>query len=153
MPDPPFPKVEVTSASGSTEIHPALPGTPEYEQYLHDQRQHRRELAMALQRFCVNYGIVAWHAPGEEAQTQPPEGWAIPSILEEYGVENLSGPDHRAQYLLYEIIMTDEDLTLIEQVIMPEEEVSKEDVVAALAPFVSTTTDVPSSTLKKVEGK
>ncbi len=143
MPAPPLPRVEVKSASGTNvETHIALPGTPEHDAYLKAKAEHTAELGMALQRFTVHYGIVAWRlAPGEPVQVDPPEDWVLPQALVDYDVAVLAGPERRAQYILYVLILTDEDLDLVEATLLPTEEVGREEVAAALAPFASTMAD------------
>ncbi len=147
MPDPPLPRVEVTSASGdSKETHIALPGTPEHDAYMQAKEAHRREFGLALQRFTITYGVVAWRfAPGEPAQVDPPDGWEIPDTLRDYGVKQLTGPDYRAQYILYELILTDKDLVKVEMATIPSAPVTQEDVAAAIAPFASSMGESPSS--------
>jgi hypothetical protein len=148
IPAPPLPRVEVKSASGdSVETHLALPGTPEHDAYMQAKKDHKREFGLALQRFTITYGVVAWRpAPGEPVQTVPPADWEFPPTLREYGVEPLDGPDYRAQYILYELVLTDEDLINVEAAILPSPPVTKEDVTAALAPFDLSTEGSPSST-------
>lgn len=144
MPEPPMPKVTVSSAAGGPEVHDALPSTPEYEAYKEAHQKYRRELGLALERFSYNYGIIEWSwppedpAPGEHVWvSEPPEDWRLPAILKEYGVEELKGPDRRAQYILYELLLTDVDTKKVERLLFPTELLTKEDILAALAPFGS----------------
>lgn len=147
MPEPPAPRVEVHSSAGGSEFHTALPGTPEYEEYVKARKEYKTELGLALQRFTVAYGTVAWElVPGEVAQTEPPDGWDIPQVLKEYGDVLLDGPDRRGQYILYELILTDKDLEAVEAIYFPEPPITKEDIAAAIAPFESSTKGDQSST-------
>ncbi|NIN66274.1 MAG: hypothetical protein GTO63_16595 [Anaerolineae bacterium] len=74
-------------------------------------------------------------------QVDPPEDWVLPQALVDYDVAVLAGPERRAQYILYVLILTDEDLDLVEATLLPTEEVGREEVAAALAPFASTMAD------------
>ncbi len=157
LPDPPFPQVTVESAAGGPEKHPALPETPEYKAWVIAKEKHRRELGLALERFTFNYGVVAWRfpailAPGEPTEegkdvegvvtygewlTSPPDEWYLDDTLQDYGIKALKGPDRRAQYILYELILNDRDSAAVEEVVIQPDPLGKEEVLAALAPFVS----------------
>lgn len=119
-----------------------MPGTEEHEEYRLAMQRYRRELALALSKFYMNYGIVEWHLP-EEAEDEPwhsmpPDDWEIPQAMRLYGIETASDPaDRRAQYIQYELILTDADQDMVDQVHTPTMPLTKEEILAALAPFGS----------------
>lgn len=165
LPEPPVPRVAVTSAAGGKEEHIALEGTPEFDAYVIAQRKWRYAIATALQSFIMNYGVVEWRwpaqiAPGEEAfdvdvvwESKPPIDWSVPSVMERYGLSSTDEQERRAQYIMHELITTEADQDALEALLLPMQPLTKEEVMAALSPFESSATVDLSSILRQLQSR
>jgi len=135
--------VTIESAAGSEESKPALPGSPEFAEYRNQMREYRKQLTLLTMQFYLNYGIVSWRRPGDDAswQTQPPEDWELDPVLAMYG-EKISNDaaERRYQYITYELLLNDADSDIVEEAVgVKTQPVTKEEVTAATTPFESGT--------------
>jgi hypothetical protein len=151
---PKYPFKELKSAAGGSETAPALEDTPEFLEYQDSMDQYRIDQSRLMREFEYNYGIVGWKDPEEEKwHKEPPEDWTVPEGLRRYGVETSKDPtEFRAQYINYELILTDADRVLVESAIGVGP-VSKEDIEAALVPFVSPESTESSGSPSKISQK
>lgn len=111
IPEPDFPMVDVSSAAGGAEEHPALQGTEEYVEYQRKMRAYRGELGNAIMDFKLNYGIVAWSWDnGETWHQNPSDDWEVHPALKYWGVETPTNMyEKRVLYIRNELILCEAD--------------------------------------------
>jgi hypothetical protein len=120
IPEPDFPMVDVESAAGGSERHPALQDTDEFVRYQKEMRQYRKEIGEAIMDFKLNSGVLAWSwDEGETWHEDVPNDWTLPWGLRKYypgGVPS-DAYDRRALYIRTEIIVSDADDDLVGNII------------------------------------
>lgn len=155
LPPPPiYPKIELSSKAtpDAVEKRPALPDTPEYQEYRRKQREWERHQNRVYMDFSLDYGIVAWQFPGDdEWHSTPPKDWEVDPIVASWGLHEVNSND-RVAYIKQEIITTDADAFKIDRVTEQQAPISQEEVDAAMVPFDSNDSDDQSSD-QKVDGE
>lgn len=142
FPPPPRPKVTLIGADGHEEIKPALPGSPEFEEYTDKLNQHKRDNISALTNFNLDYAVVKWRYPGEEEgkfHTKPPKGWVPPSMFEGYDVKYKA--TDRVSFIKLALIQTVGDQDRVEEIMIGTPPISLDDIKAALVPTDSPETE------------
>lgn len=137
LPLPPvYPKLKLESPAG-TEEAPALPDSPEYIEYRQKQREWQKMRSDKIGDFCMDYCVMDWKLPDqEEWQEEPSEAWEIDPVLVRWGLGHL-GENRRVAFIAQEIILSDEDMDVLEAVANSKGIVTEEAVQQALVPFVS----------------
>jgi hypothetical protein len=143
LPEPPFPKVTLTSPAG-TEILPALPETPEYEEYRTRRRAHDKWVNQAVNDFALQFGVVEWSwDKGETWESDPPKDWKGVDIAKMYGLTRTTPnpfDDRRLQYIKQELVVRDMDSVLVNDATLGAvSAITEQEVKAAMAPFGSET--------------
>jgi hypothetical protein len=150
--DPPPPKIQIESAAGHVEEVMADEDSPEFENWLREVEEVRRERMEAMQSITLDYGIVAWLLPPppgilgvivkvlrtlgiQNWRSNPPKGWKIPESLSRYGVDEYI--NRRLTYIQIELITTNDDLNRVmrEVGLGRKREITSEEVAAAEASF------------------
>lgn len=109
--------MEIVSGLGGTEMLPARPGSPEYENYmraLEEAEQRRRQLILVA---AVGLGIKQWSI-GNETFADVPDGWELPPEYAEIAPSKTISPSpplteevlRRADYLLLQVLVDAGDL-------------------------------------------
>lgn len=140
LPPPPLPKVSLIGVDGHEEIKPALPESPEYEEYRVKRREHQTMIREALMNFELSYGVVQWKFPGSsQPENEPPKDWMPPSIMNRWGVKY---DDLRVAFIKIAIIQTIGDQRKLEDVLFRGTPVTQEELLAALGPTGLPETDI-----------
>ena len=112
IPYPALPKVGYKSVAGHTEYKDVPQDSPEFRAYAAEIGQIKVKITALKDSFTYSYAIEAWSwDDGAAWQTEPPEDWKFPHELEDFGIH--SGPSRRADYVRYELLKINEDVSAI----------------------------------------
>ena len=115
LPDMPF--VDVPGVAG-TEVVPARPGQPEYEEWARERDRIEEARRRIHKDFIWGHGIVSWKFPGEsEFVDSPPDDWVLPEMLTYLGITPREGPiGRRLDYIKTELVTTQDDVESIMEI-------------------------------------
>ena len=116
------PLVEVKGVAG-TELVAAREGEPEYESWVQRLAEIEAESRRIQDNFIWNWGVIAWREPGSKKFAQsPPKSWQVPELLVQFGLvpSETDALTKRLLYIQSELIVTNDDFTLVGKVMFAE---------------------------------
>jgi len=129
------PLVEVKGVAG-TELVAARAGEPEYELWVQRLEDIETESRRIQDNFIWNWGVTSWREPGSEAFTEdPPKSWRVPELLIRFGVvpAKADALTRRLLYIQSELIVTNDDFTLVSGVMFAESTLLTDEEVELVA--------------------
>jgi len=142
------PLVEVKGVAG-TELVAARAGEPEYELWVQRLDEIEVETRRIQDNFMWNWGVVDWREPGSEKFVKdPPKSWQVPELLTQFGLvpSKTDALTRRLLYIQSELIVTNDDFTLVGAVMFVESAlVKEEEVEVASDSFPSETEGEPTT--------
>jgi len=129
------PLVEVKGVAG-TELVAARAGEPEYELWVQRLDEIETETRHIQDNFIWNWGVVSWREPGSKEFTEdPPKSWRVPELLVRFGVvpAKADALTRRLLYIQSELIVTNDDFTLVGGVMFAESALLTEEEIEPVA--------------------
>ena len=129
------PLVEVKGVAG-TELVAARAGEPEYELWVQRLDEIETESRRIQDNFIWNWGVISWCEPGSEAFVEdPPKSWRVPELLIRFGVvpAKADALTRRLLYIQSELIVTNDDFTLVGAVMFAESALLTEEEIEPVA--------------------
>lgn len=144
LPPPPVPIIELKSeATGDVERARALPGSPEWEEYVIRRKKYDSMVHQKIAAFRIDYGSVGWRYPNmsedDEPVDMPPNDYEPPPIMKRWGVETDTSDDtvRRLAFIKYVLIRSDDDETALSLKWDGKQPPTRREVAAAGVPFES----------------
>ena len=128
---PHLPLVEVKGVAG-TELVTAREGEPEYERWVQQVDEIEAETKRVQDNFIWNWGVIAWRVPGSKRfMKNPPKSWQMPELLVQFGLvpKKADALTRRLLYIQSELIVTNDDFTLVSEVMFAETELLTEEEI------------------------
>lgn len=129
------PLVEVKGVAG-TELVAARAGEPEYELWVQRLEEIEIESRHIQDNFIWNWGVIGWREPGaREFAQSPPKSWRVPELLVQFGVvpAKADALTRRLLYIQSELIVTNDDFTLVSRVMFAESALLTDEEVELVA--------------------
>lgn len=129
------PLVEIKGVAG-TELVAARAGEPEYELWVQRLDEIETESRRIQDNFIWNWGVTAWREPGSKKFTKDvPKSWQVPDLLVQFGLvpSKTDALTRRLLYIQSELIVTNDDFTLVGAVMFVESALLTEQEVEAVS--------------------
>lgn len=113
------PKVKVKTKAGEEEVDAPI-DSPEYEEYVARVQEISRKQEVADRNFHYGYGVVDWaedrkgKIPDREFSKEPPKGWEPDELM----CERLGTDDPRLVWIMSELIITLNDIGMVDKTIL-----------------------------------